>query len=77
MEPTFCDVQVKEVAIQYGLDNTGHDGNQVEESLKVITVDPVDKVKGTVGTQGEQVVTCDGLCLSCLADHKELWQDSY
>lgn len=50
---TFCDVQVKEVTIQYGLDYTCYDGDQIKESFKVETVDPVDKVESTVGTQGK------------------------
>lgn len=74
---TFCDVQVEEVAVQDGLDNAGHHGNEVEEALEVEAPDPVDEVQGAVEAQEEQVVGGDGLRLPRLADHEELWQDSH
>lgn len=74
---TFRDVQVEEVAVQDGLDDAGHHGDEVEEALEVEAPDPVDEVQGSVEAQEEQVVGGDGLRLPGLADHEELWQDGH
>ena len=39
---TFGDIQIEKVAIQNGLNTSGNDSNQVEETLEVVTPDPVD-----------------------------------
>lgn len=77
LKGTFCDVKVEEVTIKNSLDDTRHDGNHVEESLKVESPDPVEKVESTVDPQTEQIVGCDGLSLTGLTNHKELRQDSH
>ena len=74
---TFRDVQVEEVAVQDGLHNAGHHGDEVKEALEVEAPDPVDEVQGAVEAQEEQVVGGDGLCLPGLADHEELRQDGH
>ena len=74
---TFRDVQVEEVAVQDGLDDAGHHGDEVEEALEVEAPDPVDEVQGAVEAQEEQVVRGDGLRLPGLADHEELRQDGH
>lgn len=66
MYGTFRDVQVEEVAVKNGLDNTSHDGNPVLESFAVVAVDPVDDVQSTVGAQGKQVVRSDRFRFSSL-----------
>jgi len=69
------DVQVEEVAVQNGLDDAGHDGDEVEEALAVVAVDPVEEVQAAVQAKSEQVVGGDGLCLASFADHEELGKD--
>ena len=69
---TFCYVQVEEVAVQNCLDTASYYSDQIKESLEVEPVDPVEDVQCTVGAQGKQIVTGDGLSLACLADHEEL-----
>ena len=59
-------VQVEEVAVQNGLDDAGHDGDEVEEALAVVAVDPVEEVQAAVEAKCEQVVGGDGLCLAWL-----------
>lgn len=73
----FGNVQVEEVTVQDGLDDTSHNGNHVKESLEVETPDPVEEIKGTVHAQEEQIVGGDSLSLSSLANHEELGQDSH
>lgn len=74
---TFGDVQVEEVAVEDGLDHTGHNGDQVEEAFEVVTPEPVEDVEGPIHAQAEQVVGGDGLSLASLTDHKELRQDCH
>jgi len=74
--PNFCDVKIEKVAVKHSLHAAGDDGNEVEESLEVIPVDPVQDVQCAVRTQGKQVVRRDALGLSSLAYHEQLWQNS-
>ena len=73
--PTFSDVKIEKVTVQYRLHTASHDGNQVKETFKVEAVDPVDDVESPVSSKGKEIMTGDGLCLPGLADHEELWQD--
>lgn len=45
---TFRDVEIEEVAVEDSLDATGDYSDQVEESLEVETVHPVENVQGAV-----------------------------
>ncbi len=56
---------------------TSDNSNEVEEVFRVVSVYPVEDVESTVGAQSKQVVAGDGLCLTCLADHEQLWQDGH
>lgn len=71
----FSDVQVEEVTIQDGLHNTGNDGDQIKETFKVVSPDPVDQVEGTVAAEGEQVMSRDRFRFTRLTDHEQLRQD--
>lgn len=75
--PTFCDIKVEEVTVQYSLHHSGDDGDQIEEAFEIVTPDPVEDVEGPVQAQAEQVVGGDGLRLAGLADHEELRQDCH
>ena len=44
----FGDVKIEKVAVKNCLDASGDDGNDVVESLVVVSVDPVEDVKTTV-----------------------------
>ena len=44
-------------------------------TFEVVSVDPVEDVEGAVGSEGEEIVRGDGLCLARLGDHEELRQD--
>ena len=70
------DVQIEEIAVEDGLDTAGDDGDDVVESLEVVSVDPVEDVEATVGAESEEIVAGDGLSLAGLADHEELGEDS-
>jgi len=72
---TFCDVEIEEVTVEDGLDTSSDDGDEVQKSLGVIAVDPVEDVQGAVDAKGKQVVTRDCLGLARLTDHEQLWQD--
>lgn len=73
----FGEIKVEEVAVEDSLDHSSHDGDHVEEALKVETPDPVEEVESTIHAQAEQVVGGDRLRLASLADHKELRQDCH
>ena len=71
----FCDVEIEEVTVEDGLDNSGHDSDDVIETLEVEAVDPVENVESAVGAEREEIVAGDGLGLAGLGDHEELGQD--
>lgn len=74
---TFSDVQIEEVTVKHSLYTASNNSNEVKEVLRVISVYPVENVECTVGAQGKQIVARDSLCLPCLTDHEQLWQDGY
>ena len=57
-------VQVEEVAVEDGLNDAGNDGDEVEEALRVVAVNPVEQVQAAVQAESEQVVSGDGLSLA-------------
>lgn len=67
-------VHVEEIAVQNRLNDTSRDGNVVHlvVGLGKVSVDPVGNVKGTVSTEGEEVVGGDGLGLASSLQHEEL-----
>ena len=74
---TFSDIQVEEVAVKSCLDTSSNNGDKVIEPFIVVSVDPVNDVQSSVGTQSKQVMAGDCLCLASLGDHKQLRQDCY
>ena len=50
---TFGNVQVEEVTVEDRLDTAGDDGDQVEEALEVVAIDPVEEVEGAVDSESE------------------------
>ena len=74
---TFSYIQVEEVAVKCCLYTSSYDGNKVIESLKIVSIDPIDNVQSTVGTKGKQIVAGDGLSFASLRYHKQLGQDGY
>ena len=71
------DVEIEEVAVEDGLDAAGDDGDDVIETLRVISVDPVEDVETAVGAESKEIVAGDRLGLPGLADHEELGQDGH
>ena len=66
---TFGDIQVEKDTIEQGLHTTNSSG-KVVEAFGVVPPYPVDKIEGSVGTKGKDIVRSDGFCLACLVDHK-------
>jgi len=73
----LSDVQIEEVTIEDGLDNSSNNCNDIIELLVIVSEDPVEDVESAVGTQSEEIVAGDGLCLPGLGDHEELGQDGH
>lgn len=71
----FRNVQVEEVAVENGLDDTSDDSDHIVETLAVVSINPVEDVEAAVGAETEQVVAGDRLGLARLAHHKKLWQN--
>jgi hypothetical protein len=44
--------------------------------MKILPIDPVEQVHGSIATQNKQVVGRDGLGLACPLKHEQLRQDS-
>jgi len=71
------DVEVEEVAVEDSLDAAGNDGNDVVESFKVVSVDPVEDVESAIDSKGEEIVGGDGFGFPGLLDHEQLGQDGH
>ena len=69
------DVEIEEVAVEDGLNTASNDGDDVKESVVVVSPDPVEDVEGAVGAESEEIVAGDGLRLASLAHHEQLGQD--
>lgn len=72
----FGDVEVKEVDVEDGLNDTSNNSNGVEEAFSVVAVNPVENVKSTIHTQHEEIVTGDGFSLPGLGHHEQLRENS-
>jgi len=55
----LCDVEIEEVTVENGLDDSSHNGDRVDVALIVISVDPVQNVKCSVRSLGKQIVRSD------------------
>lgn len=73
----FGDIEVEEIAVEDCLDQASNDGDEVKEALEVVAPDPIEEIECTVDTQCKQVMAGDGLRLTRLAHHEQLWQDSH
>jgi len=72
---TFGDIEIEEITVKDSLDTSGNHGYQVEESLGVIAVDPVQYVQRSVTAESKEIVARNCLRLASLADHEQLRQD--
>ena len=73
----FGDVEIEEVAVEDGLDTSGHNSDDVIEAFAIVSEDPVEDVEAAVGAKSKQIVAGDALSLSGLRDHEELGQDGH
>jgi len=69
------DVEIEEVDVEDSLNDSSNNSNGIKETFSVVTIDPVENVKTTVGSQHKQVVAGDGLSFSSLGHHEKLWQN--
>ena len=65
-------VNVKEIGIKACLYNARDDGNPFDVAFDSKSVDPVENVQATVGTQRSKIVRCNCLGFSCPLQLKEL-----
>lgn len=68
-------VNVEEVRVQNSLNQTCDDRNRLKVALSEPAVDPVGDVKGSVSTEGEQIVGGDSLCFAGSLQHEQLGQN--
>jgi len=54
------------------LHNTSYNCNQIKETFKVVSPDPVDQVQRSVAPKSKQIVSCDCFSFSSFADHEQL-----
>lgn len=54
-------VEVEEVGVEDGLDDSGDDDDWVEVIFSIVAVDPVEDVQSTVWSKSEQVMSGDDL----------------
>ena len=53
LRPTFGDVEVEEITIENRLNNSSNDGNPIDETFGVVTIDPVENVEKSIDSQGK------------------------
>lgn len=72
-------VDVEEVAVQDGLNDTCNNGDGVNlvVCLGEVSVDPVGDVKSAVAAESEEVVSSDSLGLTSSLKHEELRKNSH
>ncbi|KAH8246760.1 hypothetical protein KR038_008032 [Drosophila bunnanda] len=73
----FGNVQVEEIAVKNGLDDSGKDRDEVVVRLHHVPVYPVEQVERTIRSQGEEVVAGDGLGLPGFAHQEQLRQNGH
>ncbi|RUS90112.1 hypothetical protein EGW08_002154, partial [Elysia chlorotica] len=56
-----------------GLHTASNNCYQIKETLKIVTIDPVQDVQ----TSSKQIVRSNSLCFSCLAHHEQLRKNGY
>ena len=44
-------------------------------TLKIVSVNPVENVQSTIGSQGKQIMRSDRFGLTSFLHHKKLWQN--
>ena len=52
----FSYIQIEEVTVEDGLNNTSNDGNDIIELFEIVSVDPVENIKSSVCSQGKKIV---------------------
>lgn len=70
-------VDVEEVRVDEGLDQSCGDADEVQTLLGEVSVDPVRQVERSVEPQCEDVVDCEEVALALALEHEELWQDGH
>jgi len=73
----LCDVEIEKVAIENGLNTSGHNSDDIVERLSVVAIDPVENVETTVRAESEQIVAGNTLGLTSLGHHEQLGQDGH
>ena len=63
-KPTASDVEIEEIGVQDGLNDSSHNSNRVEERFGVVAEDPVQDVESTVGSESKQVMGSNGFSRS-------------
>lgn len=69
------DVEVEEVGVENGLNDSGNNGDWVEEALGVVSINPVEDVEESVRSEGKEIVSGDSFSVSSSRKHEELGHD--
>lgn len=48
---TSGDVEIEEIAVEYRLNDARNDGNPVEVTLHIVTIDPIENIEESVDAQ--------------------------
>jgi hypothetical protein len=75
---SLCVVDVEEVRVKNGLNDTGNHCNWVVETrhIEEVTVNPVGDVQSSVRAKRKEIVGCDCFRFTCSLQHEELREDS-
>jgi len=69
------DIEIEEIGIENGLNDTSDDGDRIEECLRVVAIDPVENIQRTIGAEGEKIMSSYRLRRACLGQQEELRQN--
>jgi len=68
-------VEIEEICIQHGLNNSGDDGDRIQKALRVEAVDPVQNVESAVGAERKQIMCSNGFSRAGSLKHVQLRHD--
>lgn len=73
----LCEINVKEICIETGLDEACDDGDWIEVTFREIPPDPIGYIQSSVESERKEVVRCDVFRFSSPLKHEQLRQDCH
>jgi hypothetical protein len=63
---TFSNEKIKDITVKNSLHDSSYNGDEVIMIFKIIAVDPVEEIQGTIRAKRKEIMRRDALCLASL-----------